>query len=97
MTPQSGRAILLTSFFVALAIVTYQEIHDGGQMPRPKRYFSAGLVYGLLGVAAPFISYPIAGALGVGMVLALVWQHYYHPSASGDLAEVGTDEGSVNV
>lgn len=98
MNPQSGRVVLLVSFFVAIAIITYQEVHDGSQIPRPKRYISAGMVYGLLGVLAPFVGYPVTGALGVGMVLALIWQHYYHPSASQqDTPDVGTDEGTVSV
>lgn len=76
MSPEAGRSTLLVSFFLALAIVSYQEIHDAKVMPRPRRYISAGMVYGILGVLAPFISYQLAGLFGVGMILALVYQHY---------------------
>lgn len=76
MTPETGRRTLLISFFVALVIVSYQEIHDARVIPRPRRYISAGLVYGILGVLSPFISYQVAGLMGVGMVLALMYQHY---------------------
>jgi len=76
MTPDTGRRLLLTSFFVSLVIVSYQEVHDAHVIPRPKRYFSAGIVYGILGIIAPIISFQIAGVFGIGMLLALIWMHY---------------------
>lgn len=93
ITPEAGRRILLMSFFVALVIVSYQEIHDAQVIPRPRRFVSAGLVYGILGTLAPFISYPLAGLLGVGMVLALVWQHYAGNSTSP--VDGDTDSGTT--
>lgn len=92
MTPEAGRRTLLISFFVALVIVSYQEIHDARVMPRPRRYISAGLVYGILGVLAPFISYQLAGLFGVGMILALMYQHYQSTNTvtDGDSDTVST-------
>lgn len=86
MTPETGRRMLLITFILALAIVTYQEVHDAKLIPRPRRYIGAGVVYGILGVLAPFISYPLAGWFGAGMVLTLVYQHYQSvkPTTDGD-------------
>ena len=92
MTPESGRRVLMVSFFLALAILTWQEVRDAKVFPRPRRYISAGIVYGLLGVVAPFISFQVAGLLGVGMILALFYQKYQSTKESNpsQISDEGT-------
>lgn len=96
MNDAKGRQLLVMSFFVAIAMVTWQEVRDAKIVPRPRRYVSAAMVYGILGVAAPVLSYSFAGILGVGMVLALFWQHYNNTSTVRD-ADVDTSTGGISV
>lgn len=84
MGEETGRRLLTFTFLAAVVMITYLEIHDKQEMPKPARYVGAGVVYGILGIAAPIISYPLAGMFGVGVFLALLYQHYKTPSAGAE-------------
>lgn len=75
MNDNTGRQILVASFFGTIAVVVWQEIHFG-HAPRPQRFVSAGLLYGILGVAAPILSYPLASLFGVGIFLTMLYAYY---------------------
>lgn len=83
MSDETGRRLLTVTFIAAVAMITYLEIHDKQEMPKPARYVGAGVVYGILGIVAPFITYPLAGMFGVGVFLALLYQHY-KPNAGAE-------------
>lgn len=74
MSEQGAKSLLLTCFLLAIAIVSWDEIKHGGMFPRPRRFIGAGLVFGILGFAAPVISVQVASVLGAGMVLALLYK-----------------------
>lgn len=87
MSPDRGRQILVTTFVLAVCIITYSEIHDQKRMPLPSRYVSAGMVWGILGLLAAFFSPQIAAMFGVGMDLALIYQHYAGSKAASDIGK----------
>lgn len=95
MSEQNGRQLLLGMFFLSLAVVAWDEIKHGGVMPRPRRFIGAGVVFGILGLAAPFISYKLAGIFGAGMLLALMYKGVINmgPAATG--AVVGGIPGGL--
>jgi hypothetical protein len=84
MNPNTGRRLLVTSFLLAVIMATWSEVHDYKRAPVPSRYVGAGVAYGLLGVLAPFISFELAGLFGVGLLLALVYQHYQTPPGAAE-------------
>src|SRR5690348_8503638 len=76
MNDDKGKALLLGCYIFAVALVTWNEIHDNHRVPLPSRYLSAGLVFGTLGLVGPFITYPLAAVIGLGVVVALYYQHW---------------------
>lgn len=73
----SGHRALFGGFVASAAIVTWVEVrptekHGCGRMPIPRRYVGLGITYGLLALAAPFISDPLAGTIGVGLPMAML-------------------------
>jgi hypothetical protein len=83
MTDQQGNSLMRTTFFIALIVMTWGEVKQQKQVPRPARYVAAGMTWGILGFAAPFITYRIAGMLAVGFLLTLFYQFYGVTSAAG--------------
>jgi len=74
MSEQTGKAMLLTMFFLAIAIVAWDDIKHGGVWPRPRRFMGAGAVFGILGLVTPFVGAQVTGIFGAGMVLALFYK-----------------------
>lgn len=64
------RSALLAAYMVAMGLVCWSDI-KAHQAPQPRRIVMGSLVYGLLGVAAPVISDPVAAALGWGVLAAM--------------------------
>jgi hypothetical protein len=71
-----AKSILLTTFVLALAILAWTEIYRLHTVPRPVRFVGAGLVWGILGLSAPLISYRVASTMSVAMVIALLYSYY---------------------
>lgn len=84
MNPNTGKRLLVTSFLIAVIMVTWSEIRDYKRVPTPQRYVGAGVAYGLLGVTAPFITFELAGLFGVGLLLTLLYQHYKTPPGAAE-------------
>lgn len=82
MSDEQGKAILSTTAILAIALVVWSELHDNHRLPVPARFVGVGLVWGTLGLVAPFISYPLASAVAAGMLLALYYQHWSGKTAS---------------
>lgn len=100
MSESTGRALLLATFFLALAVVSWDEIKHGGVLPRPRRYVGAGVVFAIAGLAAPVIGASTAGVFGAGMVLALLYQGVLGvgpgaPAATGSTAAAGGIAGGA--
>lgn len=76
MSELAGRRLMVTCFFLTCAIITWTDIHKFGQVPRPQRYVSASVVYGMLGIGATFLTWPFTSLLGVGVVLSLLYSYY---------------------
>ena len=72
----SGTQILATEFVLAVSVVTYDEIVKNGRIPLPSRYLGAGLAFGVLSIASPFISDKLAATLGAGVVLAVLFNMF---------------------
>lgn len=76
MTDQQGRSLLIGAFIIAIIMVCWDEITVKKVPPRPARFVGAGVAFGLLGLAAPVISYRLAGLFAVGFALTLMYKHY---------------------
>lgn len=74
MNERSGRQLLVMSYVVSIAILTWSEIRQYQRWPIPSRYTGANLVYVLLGLATPLIGWELAGVMGSGMLLALMYK-----------------------
>lgn len=90
VNPQTGRQLLVATFIAAMAMVTWSEVKDYKRTPQPARYVGAGVVYGLLGILAPFISFELAGLFGIGLLLTLLYQHYKSPPADNSGESIAT-------
>lgn len=66
--------LIVAEFGVTVAIVTYVEIVKNGRVPLPSRYIGAGVAFGILGLLSPLISDRLAATLGLGIVLAVLYQ-----------------------
>jgi hypothetical protein len=73
MSEDQGKMLLLSTFILVVAIVTWSEIKDNKTFPRPQRYVGAGVVWGVLGLSAPILTYPLAGMIGAATMLALLY------------------------
>jgi len=65
------------SWLAAMIIVSYDEWHRNGILPRPARLWYTSLTFGLLAIAGaiPNVT-PLANAFAIGMVIVLLWQLY---------------------
>src|SRR5215469_6273337 len=61
-------------FLVIIAVITGDEVIRKGRVPLPSRYFFAGVAFAILGIASPLISTKLANVLGLGIVLAVLYQ-----------------------
>jgi hypothetical protein len=73
MSEDQGKMLLLSTFILVVAIVTWSEIKDNKTFPRPQRYVGAGVVWGVLGLSAPILTYPLAGMIGAATMLGLLY------------------------
>lgn len=74
----------VTSFLVAIGLITWNEIKVFKEVPKPERYVGVGVVYGLLGIVASIGDYATAAVFGWAMVVALL----YHPAGKATLGPV---------
>ncbi len=73
MSDDTDRRILITTFIIAVAFLTWQEIKNK-TVPRPARYVGAGVIWGLLGLLGPVLTYPVASMFSIAMLLVLLYQ-----------------------
>jgi len=99
MSEDRGREILLITFMFAIGMVTWTEIHVNKTAPRPSRFVGAGMVWGILGLIAPLISYQVVAMFGIGMDLALLYNYYQGvnstPSPEGVAPEQGAEPATT--
>ncbi len=74
MSEDTGKQLLFVTFLIAIVLAAWSEIHTFHRLPVPKRFVSVAIVWAMLGLAAPFISYPLAGSLALGLSLPLWYQ-----------------------
>lgn len=68
---------IVIAWGVAMAIISWDEWHNNGILPRPQRLWYTSLTFMLL-TALSFSAtlFPIAQALAIGFVIMLLWQYY---------------------
>jgi hypothetical protein len=81
MSDENGHMLLLATFVAAVAMVTWIEVKRNHTVPRPQRYVSAGLLWGILGISSPVLTYSLTGLFGVGILLTLMYT-YFRPQAT---------------
>lgn len=69
----NGQKLLVAAFVIAFGIIVWQEV-SANQFPRPKRLASAGVAFFILGLVSTIGAPGLAGALGIGLDLALFFQ-----------------------
>lgn len=73
----SSRRVILGCWLASMAVISYDEWHNNGILPRPARLWWTSLAYGLLmAVSAIDAAVPIVNALAIGYTLMLIWQYY---------------------
>lgn len=85
----NANRVLVAEYLIAVSVAVVQEIRDGRMWPRPSRFVGAGIAFGVLGLAAPFISDKLAAAFGAGLVLALAYNSVNNADPAGGS---GTDK-----
>ena len=60
----------MAEWFVAIAIISYSDIKQGN-IPQPRRFVGATVLYGLLALVAPAITNNIAALMGVALLFGL--------------------------
>jgi len=90
----SSRALPVL-FVAAIAIISYDEIrHRQHFPPYPQRYGAAALGFALLGVLEVFAA-PLAGALGLGLVIAVSMQAIGLSGNNSDTSGTGTQTAAA--
>lgn len=73
----ADRRVIMNTWFAAIIIVVWDEWHNYGILPRPKRLWYTSLTYGLLmlaSVADPLV--PITNMMAIGFTFVLLYQYY---------------------
>ena len=73
----SNRAIVFNMWLIAMILVSFDEWHNLGILPRPARLWDTSLLYGLL-VIAGFVdvAVPIANMLAIGFTISLLIKYF---------------------
>lgn len=72
-----SQRILGAAWMASMIIVSFDEWHNLGILPRPVRLWETSIVYGLLalvGIADPLV--PLVNALAIGYTFMLIWQYF---------------------
>lgn len=64
---------VVLAFVGSVVLIGYREIHASGQLPAPKALLSSAAAFSLLLVLGSFAP-QLAGALGIGLLIALLMQ-----------------------
>jgi hypothetical protein len=89
-----NRQVLVGSWFVAIGLVSWDEWHNNGILPRPLRLWDVTLVYAglaLVSVIDPLV--PLANALAIGYTIVLLYQFF---QGTGQFAGTGGGEAELN-
>lgn len=86
------RSALVAAWLTAMGWIGYRDIKQG-QAPNPRPLIRGSALYGLLGLAAPLITDPVAAALGWGVLAAQILSD----SAPAPAGETGAPTGSPPV
>jgi hypothetical protein len=97
--PMNNRAVVFNMWIIAMIIVSFDEWHNLGILPRPARLWDTSLVYGLLvllGFVDPLV--PISNALAMGFTFQLLWQYFQGniTPAAGQSTTDGTSSNPTN-
>jgi hypothetical protein len=72
-----NRQVLVGSWFIAIALVSWDEWDRNGILPRPLRLWDVTMVYaGLAVVSVIDVLVPIANALAIGYTVVLLYQFF---------------------
>lgn len=93
MSDDTGRRLLVSTFLVAVALLTWNEMKVNKVMPRPQRYVGAGVIWALLALLSPVLTYSLSGMFSVGVVLMLLYKNVSSSSGSADQGGSGLGGG----
>lgn len=94
--PRSVHRIIAISWVAGMSIITWQEIKASGQPPIPKYYVGWSATMGILDLAAPLISYQLAGVFAIGLTIGLALFRQpteHHMPSNTAISGKGTDLG----
>jgi hypothetical protein len=72
-----NQRVIVFAWFAAMMIISWDEWHNNGILPRPARLWYTSLFYGILALAGFITSIiPLLNALAIGYTIMLLWQYY---------------------
>lgn len=87
--------LYVTSFFVVLAIISYGDVTECGDMPFPPRFVAAGITFGTLAMASGLIG-PAAPLVAIGFVIAAILnKNFRAPDCQARLAAATASPASM--
>lgn len=87
-----ARSIILFSWIAAMAMVSLDEWHTHGVLPRPARLWYTSITYGLLAIAATVdAAVPLVNLLAIGLTIAVAYNYY---TGSGGFGSTGATEAA---
>lgn len=88
-----ARPLIFWTWGIAILMVSFDEWHTYGILPRPARLWYTSLLFLLLAIVSQFDALvPIANAFAVGMVMVLAYQYY---TGEGQFGPRGAQEAST--
>ena len=89
-----ARPLILWAWGLAILMVSFDEWHTYGILPRPARLWYTSLLFLLLAIVSQFDALvPIANAFAVGMIMVLGYQYY---NKTGQFGTPTATEGPAN-
>ena len=88
-----ARPLIFWSWGLAILMVSFDEWHTYGILPRPARLWYTSLLFLLLAIVSQFDAMvPITNAFAIGMIMVLAYQYY---TGEGQFGPRGAQEAST--
>lgn len=88
MTDDQAKNILFTSFFLCIAIASFDSLKAEHSLPKPRVYLGACMTYGILAFLSPFAP-QLAAMFGAGFLLVKIYQHYNASGLDSNASQIG--------
>lgn len=93
-----NRSVIMLAWLAAMAMVSLDEWHTHGVLPRPARLWYTTLTYALIAATSTLdVLVPVCSALAVGLTIAVAYQYYTGTGSFGNYGarESGSQQASA--